>query len=89
MVFNENIKRGRKKGLKGNQVIVRRHISPKYNQYELKDKKTKKRNNGQCRLTLPRAIADSLELRDGDVIEFINHTKESLILRKVDEHDFN
>lgn len=88
MVFPEDMIRGRKKGSTGNVVRVRRYTNEKYNTYhELKDKKVRKKDKGICRITIPRSIADSMNLNDGDFVEFINHTRESLIIRKLDKHD--
>lgn len=90
MTFEKDIKRGRNKGSTGNKVLVRRIKSDKYNTYHtLKDKKHKKIDRGQCRLTIPRAIADSMGLTDRCYVEFIDHTKTSKILRKVDEDELD
>ena len=89
MTFPENTKRGRRKGSTGNKVVVRRFKSDKYNTYhDLKDKTKKKLDRGQCRISIPRAIADSMGLKDGDMIEYVDHTKESKIIRKVYDEEF-
>lgn len=64
MAFDDGISRGRKKNIKGNQVVVRRYTSTR--DYKRKDKNDK----GQCRITIPRPIADLLNLEDNDIIEF-------------------
>jgi len=87
--FPKDVKRGRIKGLGGTHVIVRRHKSPNYNSYhQLKDKIKSKFDKGQCRITIPRAIADSMGLKDRDIIEFIAHQRNSYIMRKVDKDEF-
>jgi hypothetical protein len=88
MSFPENSKRGRIKGVGGATVVVRRHKSDKYNSYyDLKDKSRKKVDKGQCRLTIPRSIADSMGLKDRDFIEFIAHQRNSYIIRKVEKDE--
>lgn len=76
MTFPINMIRGRKKGIRGNQSIVRRYIAK--NEYERKHKN----NNGQCRITIPRSIADLLGLKDRDIIEF-KERKGDIVIEKV------
>ena len=85
MSFPEDMKRGRRKGISGNQAVVRRYVSDKYNtSHELKDKVRKKANKGQCRITIPRSIADSMGLKDNDVVEFTISTGKSCVITKID-----
>ena len=75
-MFPANMKRGRRKGLKQSEALVRRIISK--DDYERKYRK----NNGQCRITIPRAIADLMNLHDQDVICF-KEKKGDIIIEKV------
>ena len=59
MAWEKNMKRGRLKDISSNECIVRRFGSD-----------GKKNDMGQCRITIPKSIANQLKLKNDDRLKF-------------------
>ena len=59
MAWEKDMKRGRIKNISSNECVVRRFGSD-----------GKKNNTGQCRITIPKSVANQLKLINDDRLKF-------------------
>jgi len=71
--------------LSENVVVVTRYTNKNNLKRELKTKAKRKIDTGQCRVTIPRKIADKLKLKHGDRLDVIEDNHNIIFKRFVDK----